>query len=453
MKRIRALVQRIAEALSRPEAELDRWERLANLLIRIARHGARQLVRHRAPQMAAALSYRTLFSLVPLLVVALVGARMFFGAGAFTRPLRTILEHAGLDQIRLEMTFSDPTAPQTAGQWIESLAVSVGDRMNFGAIGVVGAALLIYAAISLLLTIEHAFNTIFAASRPRGVFRRLTNYWTLLTLGPAAIILTGLVNQRFNVMVENLGGSMGVRITGVVVTFIMSWLVLMLAYTFVPNRRVRIGPALYGSFVAVLLWHFTKFGFGEYVQMSTRSQQLYGSLGLLPVFLLWVHLTWLVVLFGLELTATLQAVGADEDAFNRYESRRVDPRRALVDPATALVVMSSFADAFSRGQPLRTDEVAEAAKIPDRSAEALIDALTERDLLHRVVRAGEDAPEAYALARSPEMIRAEEVLQIGFELATPPVDGAAGVAMGKLREAQKIAASGWSLASLASAPS
>lgn len=448
MNRIRALLQRFAQALSQPEEELDRWERLVNLVIRIGRHGARQLVRHRAPQMAAALSYRTLFSLVPLLVVALVGARMFFGPGAFSVPLHKIMVHAGLDQIRLDMTFNEQNAPQTAGEWIESLAVGIGDKMNFGAIGIVGAALLIYSAISLLLTIEQAFNTVFNASRPRGVFRRLTNYWALLTLGPAAIILTGFVAQRFNTVVEDVGGSFGLRLAGIVVTFVMSWLVLMLAYSIVPNRKVRIGPALYGSFVAVLLWHFTKFGFGQYVQMSTGSQQLYGSLGLLPVFLLWVHLTWLVVLFGLELTATLQAVGADEDAFARYESQRQDQRRSLVDPAAAIVVMSGFAQAFRQGRSLDPGDVAEATGIPEPAADALLEALTERGLLHRVAGDGE----GYALARAPETVRAEEILRIGYDLAPSPGDGAAWAALGRLREAQTTLASDWSLASLASAP-
>lgn len=453
MQRIRALFQRLAQALSQPEEELDRWERFLNLLIRIGRHGARQLVRHRAPQMAAALSYRTLFSLVPLLVVALVGARMFFGPDAFAKPLHTIMVETGMDQIRLDVASSDPNSPQTAGEWLEMLAVDIGDRMNFGAIGAVGAVLLIYAAVSLLLTIEQAFNTVFNASRPRGFIRRLTNYWTLLTLGPAAIILTGIVAQRFNAIVEDLGGSFGVSLTGSVVTFVMSWLVLMLAYTMVPNRRVRLGPALYGSFIATLLWFLTKWGFGEYVQMSTRSQQLYGSLGLLPVFLLWVHLTWLVVLFGMELTATLQAVGADEDAFNRYESQRQDSRQSLVDPAAALVVMSAFAEAFGRGEPLRPSEAAEAARIPDRSAEHLLEALAEHGLLHRVEGSDSNEAEAYALARSPESIKADDVLRIGFDLSMTSGDGAAWRALGRLRQAQTEAASGWSLASLGSSPS
>lgn len=455
-ERIRSLIQRIGMAISRPDEELGRWERTTKLLVRIARHGARQLVRHRAPQMAAALSYRTLFSLVPLLVVALVGARLFFGQGAITEPLHSLMEHTGLDQIRLDSTSADLTQPQTAGEWIESLALGISTRLNFGAIGVVGAVLLIYAAISLLLTIESAFNTVFAAPRPRGRFRRITNYWTLLTLGPAAIMLTGYVGQRFKQVVNDLGGSFGVSITGVVVTFVMSWLVLLLAYKVVPNKRVKMGPALYGSFIATLLWHFSKWGFGEYVDLSTGSQQLYGSLGLLPVFLLWIHLTWLVVLFGLELTATLQAVGADEDAFARYETQRNEQRGALVDPATALVVMSALADGFKKGQALMPSDAAEAAQIPERSAEALLEALTEHALLHRVAGAENaqmNEPDAYTLARAPESITAEEVLRIGFELAATPGDGAAWQALGKLREAQASKASEWSLASLATSPS
>jgi len=444
---IRALRQRIAHALAQPDEELNRWQRSAKLMVRVSRHSARMLVRHKAPQMAAALSYRTLFSLVPLLVVAVVGARVFFGPDAITGPLGSLMEQLGLDQIRLESGEADPTAPQTAGDWIETLALSISQRLNFGAIGIVGGAVLIYAAISLLLTIEHSFNSVFGANRPRSFIRRLTNYWTLLTLGPAAILLTGIVGRRFQAIVEDLGGSFGVSFAGVAVTFVMSWLVLLLAYTVIPNRRVSLKPALLGSFVAILLWRLTKYGFGEYVDLSTGPQQLYGSLGLLPVFLIWIHLTWLIVLFGLELTASYQAVRADEDAFARVETQQ-EESRALVDPAVALVVMSNLTEAFALGASLTAVTIAQNADIPDRSARALLEAMAGRGLLHRVERGGAEEADAYALARAPDTIGADEVLRVGFDLSTVSGDGAGLRTLTALREAQTTAASNWSLASL-----
>ncbi len=447
-ERWRNALKRIGQALSRPDEELGRWQRAAKFAARLGRHGARQLVRDRAPQMAAALAYRTLFSIVPLLVVTLVVFRQVLGPQAFREPLTRLLDTAGLSDLALsgevDPSGAEPGEAATVGEWIERLVVRIGD-LNFGAIGAVCAVILIYAAISLLMQIEQSFNLIVAAPTRRRLVARLTSYWTLLTLGPVAIAVSIWISERFRAIVSDMGGSGVLSLLGVGATFALSWLLLLLAYSVVPNSRVRLRPALIGAFVAAALWEVGKFGFGQYVQMATGFARFYGSLGLLPLFLLWVYLTWLIILFGLEVAYALQTVGSSAEVFEARERRRARVG-ALTDPSAPLMVMAAVAERFTAGKRCSADEAADRSGLPEPVAERLLESLVERGLLHRV-EASLHEGESYTLARPPEAITAQELLRAGAELSGADVTESAWPILRRLREAQANAAEGLTLAS------
>ena len=116
------------------------------------------------------------------------------------------------------------------------------------------------------------------------------------------MIASFYVGERFRTIVETVGGQAFVSLAGVLVTFTISWLLLLLAYTVVPDARVRLRPALAGAFVAAVLWETGKFAFREYLGFATGYSQFYGSLALIPIFLLWVYITWVCVLFGIQLS-------------------------------------------------------------------------------------------------------------------------------------------------------
>jgi membrane protein len=294
--------------LTTPSAELNRWQLALQFFVHLCIHGAQQLRRDRAQQMAAALAYRTIFSIVPVMVVAVVIMNWVYGPQAIQEPLGRMFGFLGLDQISLNALSADSVGTvgpppalevepangalviaddETLSEALLRLVMKA-EGLHMGTIGLVGLAILIYAALSLLVQVESAFNVIYAASSGRSWSRRITQYWTLITLGPLMLIASFNVQSWFMTLIARTAwGGVIVGLAGFLLTVMISWLLLLLAYRTVPNARVHLRPAVIGSMLAALLWESGKYAFTLYAGNLTGYQQVYGSLALLPVFLLW----------------------------------------------------------------------------------------------------------------------------------------------------------------------
>ena len=313
-----------------------------------------------------------------------------------------------------------PTTPEEVeenerlGAWIQMLVTRVSE-INFAAIGVVGVLVLIVAALSLMMQIDEAFNIIFKSHTHRKMVARVTQYWTILTLGPLGIVASFWISDRFNYMVETLGGSALVSLFGVLAAFFVSWLVLLLAFMVVPLAKVRLPAALFGSFVAAALWELGKWGFSLYLEFSTGYARFYGSLALIPIFMLWVYITWLIVLFGLELTYALQTFDRGLDQFK--EEKAKDPL-CVIDPMRGVVLLAAIAEAFDKGESVTaTDVGGNIAATPD-DVHAALQALEGAGLIHQIERP-DDEPARWMLSKPPHSLKLCDVIA---SLA-PDVDG------------------------------
>lgn len=407
MKPVRALRQSLRRLRTSPEKELTRWQRAGLFWIDLALHCARQLRADRVAQMAAALSYRTLFSLIPTFVLALVILRMFYGDDALARPLQQLLEFAGLTELEILGVDEAETGEMSAADWVQSIVQRV-SGLNFAAIGVVGVGVLIYAALSLLFEIERAFNTIYRSGSRRGIVARVSRSWTVLTLAPIGLVVSFYLGEQFRTLVADLGGLRVVASAGLLVTFTISWLILLLAYAVVPNARVRLHPALIGSFVAALLWELGKFGFREYLGFATGYAAIYGSLGLVPVFLLWVYITWIVILFGLQISHVLQTLEAGRKTLKRLRKGLGGPP---IDPMLRLAALAQIGSAFARGEAVTQETLLGALDVPEASVTESVEQLLRAGFIARVLDdQGEEA--GYALSRPPESIALAEALAL-----------------------------------------
>ncbi len=238
-------------------------------------------------------------------------------------------------------------------------------------------------------------------------------------------------------MIEQWGGSGPAAATiGAVMSFVASWLFLLVLYVLMPHTRIRLAAAAAGSFVAALLWTGATGAFGSYLAWSFSRESsaftiLYGTLGLIPLFLLWVYFLWLVVLYGLEITSVLQTVGRRLDG-RLPEHGEMPP---LVDPAAVVPMMQLVAARFRRGLITTADEIVDETRCPRRAVELMLDGLTADGVLHRVETAG---AEGYALARPPDRVTTSELLAVAQKLtaATGPSDSAAWQWVNRFREAQ-----------------
>lgn len=412
-------------------AVLRARRRFIPYLAEITRFGVRQLMRHRAPEMAAALSYRTIFSLIPLLVLALITLRGFFGEAGIRTGLSHLLEYTGISQLEVVTAEAPPEGelapPDVAAQeaWQESgsvtrLSVHIEDfvnrtvarleKINFGVIAVFGAALLVYAAFSLLLQTEQAFNTIYRAPTSRRLIVRLTNYWVVVTAGVLALMGGFLLSERTATTLETLPDSLWwvVWPLNMLLRVGFTWIILLATYRLMPNARVALGPAAIGAAMAATLWELCKSGLGLFVSSmaspdSSSQYTVYGSLALIPLFFLWIYVTWILILGGLEVAFALQMVSTGRaSALDQLD------QRAMIDPSVGIVLMRIVAERFEEGATCTVEELAARTGLAEAVIERMMDHLARKGLLHRVERSAEE--DAFALARPPSSVTAGAVL-------------------------------------------
>lgn len=378
----------------------------------LARHGGRQLVRDRAPQLAAALSYRTVFSLIPVLVLSLIALKAFYGESGIRDLLDRVMSYLGFSELTIRGQGDEGTeavrleVAEMIEQFVQRATQSV-TQINFTAITVVSIGLFVYAAISLLIQIEQAFNQVCKAGSGRRLVSRLTTYWTLLTLGSIALVASLVVGDQLRGALERLPEwlSWAAYPMGAFIQLGATWLLFLLAYTRMPNTRVELWPAAIGSLFAGLLWEGAKFGLSHYVGMISKGQTaVYGSLALVPLFLLWVYITWLIVLFGLEVAYAVQTLRA-ESLHRRLTTRGP----AVIDSLASIAVMREIARDFNMGRASNPDKVAARCGLPETVVDALCDRLREAGLVRRVE--SERGESCISLARPAESINAAEVLK------------------------------------------
>ena len=437
-------LQRYIEWLiGHPVAELSRAQRFLRFLVDLVRHGARELRANDAAQMAAALTYRTIFGLVPLLMVSMLAFRLFGDMDAAARQLQSAAYAFFNYQV-------DPTRPE-ATEFKAVLDERLLDLMrtvsglSFEAIGAVGALLLIWAALGLLISFENAANRIYRAPRGRGWLTRIGVYWTVLTLGPILLLVVLYATEFWLGRAEALPfvGPL-FALLGEFGSLAGSFLALSLLYKLLPNTLVRWRSALSGALVAAVMAEASKWAFGLYVSRALPYLKLYGAIGLVPLFLFWLYLGWLIVLFGLEIAFTLQ--GMKGRVFERK-----DPRGALVsaDPQWLLPVVAAIARGFAGGHPVSRQALAEDLDLRLESVAELVSRLEAEGLVHQVARRGtEDV--GLTLALPPDRVPLSRIAELAsrFTLGTRPREGAGWDALAAIHAQARAAAGDRTVADL-----
>ncbi|MDX9910518.1 MAG: YihY/virulence factor BrkB family protein [Phycisphaerales bacterium] len=420
-------------------------------VIRVMRLAVYGIYRSGISRMAAALSFRTIFGLVPVLVIGLALLGAFAKPEDVAQAVRKGLEYSGISNIALEeQSVTEVVHPTTqfaptgmgfvpimlsremvhdvdaeqvheqdveeaqarVDEWITALVDRV-RGIKFGTVGVLGLLVLAYAAISLLVEVEKAFNQICHAESGRSWRRRIPMYWTLLTIGTAMLFSSFYIGEQFTgtlvSLAEHAGftaGRLTLGVLGYIVTTAISTLLLLLVYTTIPNRRVGLRPALTGALVAAVLWEAGKWGFTQYLSYSTNYARLYGSLALIPLFMLWIYVTWLIVLLGLQTAWGVQNL-------SRFGVIRADgdDDSLMIDADDGLAVMESLSRAFARGESRTLSAIAREAQIDPRAVEALVERLARAGFVHEVAQPEDQAGEPrYAPSKPAEGLRVREVI-------------------------------------------
>jgi len=415
--RHREYVERLLNA---PGDQLSRWAKFLRFQIQLWRLCLRLLHFNNATAMAAALSFRTIFALVPALVLILVISNAVHVTEGDQRWLLAALDAAGFERILVVEEASGGTAgaapeetsqegaaapdDRTAADVIIDVVDRVQEKLTLGRIGPLGVLLLIWTTLTLLTTIEQSLNRVFEAPRSRPFFRRILMYWAAVTLVPIVLLVANYLRDQAAGALEN-APVMGplVAFAGWAGNFIVGVVVLGVVYKLMPNTRVRFRAAASGAVITLALWLLAKSGFQLYRSafVRTGNVNIYGALGLLPLSLFWLYVSWLVFLFGAQIAHT----GAN---LRRLESAEL-AQKITVGPADVLAGALAVATPHADGKgPVAFGHIERQLGIPDAIVHKIMDALVALGIVCAVQG---DAGDAYVMAKPLDKIPVLEVME------------------------------------------
>lgn len=437
------------------EGELSRFERFVHLCALVIN----SFVRNRCPVRAAALSYTTLLALIPLLAVAIsVTSSLLKNEGeekiyqAIDKVVSNVMPPAtlGTNDQRVSLKLSPgmsvalastnpadvetnlmagtsgaTNAPVGADTRVitaqKEVARDIRDfvqKTRSSTLGAIGMLLLVVVAIRMLADIEATFNDIWGVTRGRSWLWRIVLYWTTITLGPITLAAAlGLASGTHLKSAENAVTRM--PLVGSLIfqclPLLMLWLTFALVYLLVPNTKVRFSAAFVGGVIGGSLWHLNNlFGF-LYVSRVVTNSKIYGSLGLVPVFMIGLYFSWLILLFGAQVAYAFQnrSVYLQDKLAENVNQRG----REFI----ALRLMTCIGQRFQRGlPPVTLQEISTELDVPTRLAQQVLQTLLAARLVTEI--AGAEA--GYAPARPLDDINVHHILHAlrtggGQELLRP----------------------------------
>ncbi len=390
--------------LSTPTAQLGKAGRFAVFQIKLWSHCVRLLKVNRAGQQAAALSYHTIFGVVPLAIVILLIFQLFPKHKDVADKVKALV-YAQLHLTTIEY-HPDPQNPDQRIMLTTYLDDLVGDffkGVDTGSITLISTVFVIWAAISLLSTIERAFNNIWHVPRGRNPLHRIINYWAVLTLGPLFLGVGIYVITQYTASVQ-IHKTILSKVGPVLLSYLVSTVGFFLLYFVLPNTKVQARAAISGAAVASLVWAIAKWGFGLCVVKFVPYGKVYGVLGLIPLSILWIHITWLIVLFGLQLTFTTQHLKSLDAA--EIAAARKTERYFIASDLTVINIVREIAAAFERNNaPVAAEVICSKLNMPAEFGEKILSHLVAEGLL---VKTSEPSV-GFLPATDPEHVKLSQV--------------------------------------------
>jgi len=382
------MLLRIPARTATPLRRIDRPK-----LEAFARFTVKRFLDEHCLQSAGALAFTTLFALVPL-VAATFGILAAFPVFADWR------ESISAFVFR---NFVPATGEAVQGYLTQFAA-------NASKATAVGVVVLFFSALSLMLSIEDAFNRIWRVPQGRGASSQFVRYWAVITLGPVLVVATLAISSYLFALpfLERADTEFSLKshLLGLL-PFLIPWLTLWLAYALIPNRHVRWRHAAIGALLAAVLFELAKRTFAIYAIQSANYEQVYGTLSIVPIFVFWIYLSWVLVLLGASLAATLAAFEY------RPETLRLPPGNEF---RGLLRVLAHFVQAQRAGCALHSRDLSE--REPFLTDDLIQDCLRELGNAG-LVRRGEDG--AWALTRDLASVTLYDLYaQSAYRLPTGP---------------------------------
>jgi membrane protein len=341
---------------------------------------------------AMSLVYTTLLSLVPLLAVSFSVLKGFgFHARLETYLFEVMLEPLG-----------------ASGAEVAATIIGFVDNVKVGMLGSLGFALLIYTVVALVQKIEAAFNFVWQIDRLRPMSQRFSNYLSVITIGPvlvfsavgitATMLNTGIAQQI--AAVEPFGTLM------LYASELLPYVLICLAFTFIyiliPNTRVQFRAALVGGVIAGVLWKVTGWGFAAFIASSAKYAAIYSSFAILILLLIWMYLSWLILLVGSQIAYFVQ----NPKFMTLHRVEFVLSNRLREQLALQIMYLVGYNHVHNR-DPWQLDQLIAQLDLPDEPVSRMLNVLVKGKFLVENI---EDSVTSYLPMHDVDSIRLVDIL-------------------------------------------
>ncbi|MCG8530393.1 MAG: YihY family inner membrane protein [Desulfovibrionales bacterium] len=337
---------------------------------------------------ASALAYTTVLSIVPFLAVVFAVSK---GLGVQnSQTLRFIL---------LNMFAGNVEAVDFLLQYVNNTDVT--------ALGVVGVATLLITVVSLMGNIEAAFNKIWNVRKGRTLWRKFTDFFSIVLVAPLLLgfAVSLSVTMQHDALVQTL-----LKIDAVsyvyfqflkILPTVVIWFLLTFSYAFIPNTKVSARSALAGGLVGVMLWKSVEEIYLSYLVGVNNYNVIYGSFAQLPLFLIWIYLSWLIVLFGVQICYAVQYGATEED-------KLLAGKTSTYEKATlAIAVMQELAKSYTAQQgAVSVAVLSESMQLSQVLIDTVLRIMEQAGLVAKIEQ--EDA--AYILSRPAASVRVSDII-------------------------------------------
>ncbi len=338
-------------------------------LLRFCYRLLRRFVADQCIQRASALAYASLLAIVPLVALGMSAFTSFHAFDAVAGKISDLLLSNLL-----------PTSHDVVQNYLGSVADKATALSVFGIIG------LLVTSTALLNTVEEAFNHVWRITRSRPLLSKFIAFWATLTLAPIMIGASITITSYFTALplINKVSASAALLDH---VPFVLPWLMSSLAlatlYMVLPNTRVPFRFAIVGGLAAGALFELSKIGFAFYVTNMVNYEKLYGALGTLPVFLIWLYLVWVLVLIGSEIVFCLQ-----------HPEQSTKRHAVFSDPGTqkffSHLILLRAALAQQQGKALNMPQLIAETEVPENILQEWLDTLCKQGLLHHIQDSGSE---------------------------------------------------------------
>jgi len=340
---------------------------------------------------AKSLVYTSLLSLAPLLAVSF---SILKGFGV----------HNQIEPLLAE--FLSPLGDK--GVEVTANIIAFVENIQVGVLGFVGFLMLFYTVVSLMQQIEDCFNHIWRVDRSRGLYRRFSDYLSVVLIGPVLLfsVIGMMASTRSLSIVQRLLAlepfGTAYQLAGVLLPFVMIVAAFSFTYAFIPNAPVKFWPAVIGGALAGLTWKIMGWLFGLFIANSAQYSAIYSGFALILLSMIWLYISWLILLLGGVLVFYLQF-----PRYLAYTQRR--PRLSMhVQEQLALMLMVIIGRQHAQDGALCTlQRLADHVGLPWEPVVDVLDCLVRNGFL---LKADDDLP-VYVLAHDSDRIALQDILQ------------------------------------------